>query len=264
MSKEQFYRFEPYYNRSNGSPSWQWEFLLAADKYKGRVALGGNRIGKTEIGAYEAVLAITGQHPVKHYPSHGTGWIVGLDNAMIRDTDRPKFEKLLPSRFKTKFYKQDNIWICNSDDREWKIVFKSTEMGIDKFQAANINWAWVDEEPKNTDMWPELEARLVDANGNWWMTATPVRGTAWLKSLSERDGVFKTFAGMRENPHIPLEAVEDFAATLTDDEKDVRIEGKYIIFGGNPVFDRRILREMMEQLGRETIAVETGILQGAA
>ena len=212
----------------------------------------------SENGAYEAVLAVTGQHPMRTFPDQGIGWIVGLDNAMIRDVDRPLFEKYLPSRFKTKFYKQDNIWICNGDGREWKVVFKSTEMGPDKFQAANIDFAWIDEEPKKTEIFSELEARLIDRAGIWWMTATPVRGTAWLKELSDRPGVFKTFAGMRENPYLPLDEVEAYAATLDEDERDVRIEGKYVIFGGRPVFKRRLLADHLEHA--EAVVAEQGAL----
>lgn len=246
-SKHPFYQYEPYFNRSNGEPGWQWKFLTAIQGHKGRVALGANRIGKSEQGAYEVVLAVTGRHPLRDFPACGIGWIVGLDNPMIRDIDRPLFEKFMPNRFKKKFYKQDNIWLLEGDGREWKIVFKSTEMGADKFQGAQIDFAWVDEEPKRTDLFSEMEVRLVDRSGIWWMTATPVRGTRWLKDLSERDDVYTTFAGMRENPYLPMEEVEALARKLAEDERMVRIEGQYIIFGGRPVFDRKKLTAIQEQ-----------------
>jgi hypothetical protein len=31
---------------------------------------------------------------------------------------------------------------------------------------------------------------------------------------------------------------------MPEDERNVRIEGKYIIFGGRPVFDRKLLVEL--------------------
>jgi phage terminase large subunit-like protein len=259
-AREQFYIWEPYYNRSNGAPSWQWQFILAANAYKGRIALGGNRIGKSVLGAYECVLAITGKHPVRKFPESGEGWIVGLDNAMIRDIDRPLFEQFLPSRYKTKFYKQDNIWLCHGDGREWKIGFKSTEMGPDKFQGAKIDFIWFDEEPKKTLIFNEACTRLIDTAGVWWMTATPVRGTAWLQALSKRHDVFRTFAGMRENPHIPIEEVEAFALTLPEDERDVRIEGLYVTFGGNPVFPGKIVRNLLQRVKETSIGIE-GVLE---
>ena len=223
--------------------------------------MGANRIGKSEQGAYEAALAVTGQHPLREFPPNGIGWIIGLDNPMIRDIDRPIFEKFLPSRFKTKFYKQDNLWHCKGDNREWKIVFKSTEMGPDKFQGAQIDFAWYAEEPKKTEIFNEVETRLIDRSGIWWLTATPVRGTKWLKDLSERPDVYSTFAGMRDNPYLPIDEVEALAKRLPDDERMVRIEGAYIIFGGRPVFDRGMLMELMEKA--KVYKSDAGILKVA-
>ena len=260
-ASEPYYQHSPYFNRSDNLPSWQWRFLLAASSYKGRVAMGANRIGKSEQGAYEAALAVTGQHPLREFPPNGIGWIIGLDNPMIRDIDRPIFEKFLPSRFKTKFYKQDNLWHCKGDNREWKIVFKSTEKGPDKFQGAQIDFAWYDEEPKKTEIFNEVETRLIDRSGVWWLTATPVRGTKWLKDLSERPDVYSTFAGMRDNPYLPIDEVEALAKRLPDDERMVRIEGAYIIFGGRPVFDRGMLMELMEKA--KVYKSDAGILKVA-
>lgn len=90
------------------------------------------------------------------------------------------------------------------------------------------------------------------------MTATPVRGTAWLLAMSKRPDVFTTFAGMRENPYLPIEEVEAYALTLPEDERAVRIDGTYLVFGGNPVFDMKTLRRLLDSLvegGEEGILV---------
>ncbi len=245
-AKQPHYQFEPYYKRSNGEPGWQWEFLMAANDNKGRIALGANRIGKSEMGAYEMALYVTGKHPIRKSPTNGLAWIVGLDNPMIRDIDRPLFEKFMPRHWMTephgKYNKQENIWHFNCDGRQWQVVFKSTEMGTAKFQGAKVDAIWIDEEPrKGEELWKELEARLVDNQGIYWITATPVRGTAWLKMMSDRPGNAKTFAGMRENPYLPIDEVEAYALTLPEDDRAVRIDGKYLVFGGKPVFNRRML-----------------------
>ncbi len=262
-SKEPYYQYEPYLNRSDGQPGWQWKFISCAGEknIKGRIACGANRIGKTEQGAYEAVLAVTGQHPTRTFPAQGLGWIVGLDANMVNQIDRPMFEKFLPARYKTKFHRQQNIWTCKADGREWTIVFKSCEMGADKFQGAKVDFVWIDEEPRNTDLFKEMEARLIDRRGIWWMTATPVRGTAWLKQTMERPDVAYTFAGMRENPYLPIEEVEAFAAGLDEDERAVRVDGRYIIFGGRPVFVRQKMQAMLDKAG--TWRKEHGFLREA-
>lgn len=223
---------------------------------KGRIALGANRIGKSEMGAYEMALYVTGRHPVRKSPTNGLSWIVGLDNPMIRDIDRPLFEKFMPPHWLLaphgRYNKQENIWYFDCEGRKWKVVFKSTEMGRDKFQGEKVDAVWIDEEPKQgEDLWKEIEARLVDRNGIFWITATPVRGTAWLKGMSEREGCSKTFAGMRENPYLPIDEVEAYAKTLPEDDRAVRIDGKYLVFGGKPVFNRRMLEAFSEKYVKE-------------
>lgn len=264
-SREFFYKYEPYYNRRDGKPSWQWRFLEAAGSYKGRLALGGNRIGKSDQGAYECVLAVTGQHPYKKYPAKGKGWIVGLDFNMVRDVNIPKFNKFLPRNFTvdSDFSKADKIWWIRSGEREWKVQFKSSDSGRAKFQADDVDWIWFDEEPEKVEIFSECMMRLVDRAGNWWMTATPVNGTAWLKALSERDDIFVTSGAMWDNPHIPEEEIAKAAEELSEDERLVRIEGQYIVFGGSPVFNIRLLTRMIDGLSND-MPTSTGIVESYA
>jgi phage terminase large subunit-like protein len=261
-SKELFYKYEPYYNRRDGKPGWQWKFLEAAGKYKGRLALGANRIGKSDQGAYESVLAITGKHPFKKYPTNGKLWIVGLDFNMVRDTNIPKFNKLLPRNFsiESHFSKADKIWWIRGEGREWKSQFKSSDSGREKFQADDVDCIWFDEEPKKIEVFSECMMRLVDRAGNWWMTATPVNGTAWLKALSERDDIFVTSGAMWDNPYLPETEISKAAAELDEDERLVRIEGQYIVFGGSPVFNIRILTKMIEDL-KDDMPISTGVIE---
>jgi phage terminase large subunit-like protein len=264
-SREAIYKFEPYTNRSDGQPSWQWNFLKAAANYKGRLALGSNRIGKSDMGAFEVALAVTGLHPYREFPANGYAWVIGLDNKMIDTADRPKFERFLPSRFKTKFYTQDNKWECKSDGREWVVEFKSTEMGRDKFQAVAVDLIWFDEEPKKTEIFSECMTRCIDRGAPWWMTATPVRGTAWLKALSEREDVYvSSGAKMIDNPYLPASEIELVKRDYTEDEIMVRMLGQYICFGGKPVFRDAIadLQKLLEKVNKERPSV--GIIEQVA
>ena len=261
-AKQYYYQFEPYYNRSDGEPSWQWQYIMAAGDHKGRVALGGNRIGKSECGAYDLCLAATGKHPAREFPAEGRAWVVGLDRKVIEAILLRKFDKLIPEHYKQKFHKADLIWELEGEGRQWLITFKSAESGRDKFQSDDLDYIWIDEEPPS-GIFVELEARLIDRGGIWCMTATPVRGTAWLMMISKREGVFRTFAGMRENPYLPIEEVESFAQTLTEDERKVRVDGEYIQFGGRPVFNREWMMEQLDRIGKLSGA-ETGILEEIA
>lgn len=248
-----YYTYEPYFNRRDGEPGWQWQYLRAIDKYKGRVALGGNRIGKSDQGAYECMLAVTGDHPCRHFPANGEGWVVGLDYNMVKTINLPKFEKFIPPGWESHFTNQDNkpCWEIWNDERHWTIRFKSSDSGRAKFQGAEVDFIWFDEEPSKTDIFNECMMRLMDRAGIWWMTATPVMGTIWLKNLSERDSVFSTTGSTWDNPYIPMEEILKQAEDLPEDDRLVRIEGHYIVFGGRPVFDIKILQELHRKALRE-------------
>jgi phage terminase large subunit-like protein len=235
----------PYRNRSDGSPSWQHKVIWNRPFYKGCVVASANRTGKSFLGAFETALMVTGEHPTYASPRNGIAWIVGLDAKQIAAIGQPMFERFIPKRYKDNGHWSGKLmrWILRSDGREWEVWFKSCDSGRQKFQGAKIDFAWIDEEPLDTSIFPEIELRLVDNQGIWLLTATPIEGTRWLKELMGRKDVFDITSGMRENPYIPLEEIEKVARSLTQDERDVRIEGKYIIFGGRPVFDRKALAE---------------------
>jgi phage terminase large subunit-like protein len=213
---------------------------------KGCVACGANRIGKTLWGAFTAALIVTGEHPTYRSPRKGIAWLIGADSKMVESIVRPYFEELIPQRYKDngKWNGKNWMWKLRSDGREWDVWFKSVDSGRVKFQGAKIDFAWIDEEPQKTEVFTETEMRLIDKGGIWLLTATPVEGTKWLKDTIERSDVFCTMSGMRENPYIPVEEIEKIARQLPDDERKVRIEGEYLIFGGRPVFNWDLLKEL--------------------
>jgi len=264
-SREPFYKYEPYFNRRDERPSWQWQFLAAAENYRGRVALGANRIGKSDQGAYECMLAITGKHPFRSFPAKGKGWVVGLDYNMVRDINLPKFNKFLPRNYslESDYSKADKIWQIRGEDREWEVQFKSSDSGREKFQGVEVDWIWFDEEPEKTDVFTECMTRLIDRAGSWWMTATPIKGTAWLKALSEREDVFSISGAMWDNPYIPEEEIRRKAADCSEDERLVSVEGIYLVFGGKPVFNIRLLTKLIDQL-KDDLPISVGTIASYA
>ena len=215
-------------------------------KHKGCIACGANRIGKSAIGAFITALIVTGDHPTYKSPKKGIAWIVGADSKMIESVERPYFEQFIPKRYTDngKWNGKNFMWHLKADGREWQVWFKSVDSGRKKFQGAKVDFIWIDEEPQKNDVFTEIEMRLIDKQGIWLLTATPVDGTRWLKDIIDRSDTYCTMAGMRENPHIPLDEVEKIAKQLPKDEREVRVDGKYLLFGGRPVFDRDVLAEL--------------------
>jgi phage terminase large subunit-like protein len=214
--------------------------------FKGCVACGANRIGKSRLGGFVTAMIVTGQHPRYKSPKDGRAWIVGLDSNVIEAVEKPYFEMFMPKRYMDagKWNGKFNYWTFKVEGREWEVWFKSVDSGRKKFQGDAIDFAWIDEEPLKDGVFKELEARMMDREAPWLMTATPIEGTKWLKDTLDRIDVYYTMAGMRENPYIPMSEIDLFVSTHTQDDCDVRVEGKYIIFGGRPVFDRRIISLM--------------------
>ena len=141
-SKDRLYQYEPYYNRRGGKPGWQWRFLEAAGSYNARVALGSNRCGKSDQGAYESWLAITGQHPYRDFPTSGKGWIVAHNHNFLRDINLPKFETFMPWEYSqsSQFNKQDKIWQVDNGERSWQVQFKSADAGRRAFEGDDIDY----------------------------------------------------------------------------------------------------------------------------
>lgn len=249
-SREKFYQYEPYFNRTDGKPSWQWEFLESAGKYNARIALGGNRIGKSDEGAYEAWLAITGRHPYREFPAEGKGWIAAINYDFAKTINKPKFEKFMPNHYRVRsspFHQQDKTWRIRGEGRYWEVKLKTMDAGPRAFEGDDVDWIWFDEEPPE-DVFNSAMMRLIDRKGIWFMTATPALGTAWLKQKSEDPKIFTTSGSMWDNPYLPEEWIADKARDLPEEERLVRIEGKYIIFGGKPVFDVLHLYKLLEEL----------------
>jgi len=239
--------------------------LRAIDGYDGRIAVGGNRIGKTMAGAYECNLAIMNDHPLRKYPDSGLGWVVGLDYNQIESVDLPMFESLMPESIKSppsKFYAKNMMWNIITPKGEWQVWFKSSEAEVDKFSGSKVDFIWFDEEPKKIKIFNECMMRLIDKNGIWWLTGTPIRGTKWLKDLCNQPYNFDCTGGMMDNPYLPLEKVNTEGAKLSEEEYDVRILGRYVLFGGKPVFKMKILNDMIALLDKE-IPAETGLLRVA-
>lgn len=266
-AKHPFYQFCPYNTRRTGKPSWQWEMLAAAGDYKGRIVLAGNRTGKTELAIYELMLAIIGKHPTRKFPKSGIAWVIGLDYTMATKIDLRLFDKFLPPHIArhSEFRKDTLTWtVRRPDGGVWEVDFKSSEAGREKFQGAQIDIAVFDEEPKKTAVFNETKARLVDRAGVWWMAATPINGTLWLKELSESEGVFTCSGTMWDNPYLPEEDVRAFAASLTEEERQVRVEGTYIVFGGKPIFNTSQLTALLDRIRSEPSPSVGRLIQHAA
>lgn len=223
-----------------------------ASKKKGKMYMGGNRSGKTVGGAANAVCYMTGEHTLHdvdgvefhldHVPAAPTrGRIVGVDfNLGINQIIIPEIQRWLPSRYlienswEKSYSKTDRILTLNNGST---CEFMSYEQDREKFQGTSRHWTWFDEEPP-LEIFKECLVRLIDQDGDWWMTMTPLIEMSWtydalydpalLGDIQVEVIEVDTF----ENPYVKREAYDRLTEIMSDEEKKTRSTGVYISHTG--------------------------------
>lgn len=226
-----------------------WDFIpypkqmkFFKSKAKTNLFIGGNKAGKTELGAWKSAGRY--RNEFKYNPDLGRptiGWIVGLDFPnMLTPVIIPAFLRYLGLEDRDFAFDRKNNMILNKLNGN-KVFFKSCDSGAGKFQAANVDWIWFDEEPP-ADIWSECKPRLIAADGDADFTFTPTNGISWsYDELYRNPEVFVIEASMYDNPYLKAEVITQYEKTLTVEEREMRVSGKYVVLGGNRQFPSDIM-----------------------
>lgn len=223
---------------------------------KGRLYIGGNRAGKTIANVLECIMWITKTHPHRKMPKEpvrgrltGVDFKNGLDKIIL-----PLFKQWLPEK-----YLIDNDWDASYDKEHYTLTLKnksfiefmSYEQDLDKFAGTSRHFVSFDEEPPKT-IYNECLARLIDVDGDWWVSMTPVDGMTWVyddifepwESNPLTCGYAVVQADMLDNPHISPEAAERYLSKLDPKERAAREHGHFVQLGGRVFkkFDKDIHR----------------------
>lgn len=192
--------------------------------------LGGNRSGKTELGAAICVAWALGKDYFKGEPAWewvkdlpipdkaANIWVVGLDFPTLRDVIWR--EKLRYGRNHPGLVPMDALR-KPPNDSDFQIFFengsvitgKSADSGREKFQGASVDLIWIDEECE-ADVYDECYQRTVDCGGRILLTLTPLTDinsgvrTPWVFDLYEdakkgqKDVAFVQLSVL-DNPYVP-------------------------------------------------------------
>lgn len=204
---------------------------------RGRLFIGGNRSGKTVAGATEAIWWLTGTHPYIATPQGAVrGRAISVDFLNgVEKIIKPEVARWVPKSALRggsweSAYEKDirTLYLENGSFLE----FMSYDQDLDKFAGTSRHFVWFDEEcPK--EIFEECMMRLIDTGGNWWMTMTPVEGMTWIYDdiylkADTSELIHVTEVDTTENPNINTLEVEIMMDGLTDDEKKIRLEGKFV------------------------------------
>lgn len=188
----------------------QQAFLDAGSSKRERALLAGNQLGKTETGAYETAVHLTGEYPPdwmgRRWDRPVKCWAAGETSLLVRDVQQKKLmgEPGVTDLLGTGFIPKENIIDTSlargvTDAMDTVSVrhksggvsilrFKSYEQGRAKFQGDTIDFFWADEEPP-LDVYSEMLTRITATAGMGFCTFTPLKGMSdvVMRYLSEPD-----------------------------------------------------------------------------
>lgn len=227
--------------------------LFHQDQTKNRILLGGNRSGKTYSGCADDIMILLRNHPFRNHMYADRPRrirVIGTDfDRHIGDAILPLFQQLLPPSSLI-----DGSWEVSYRKAEHKLFladgswcsFMSYEQSPSVFQSVSLDHVHFDEEPPQP-IFKESVIRVLDTNGTWTITETPVTQMEWLQDEiiepaddGERRDVKVHRVSTLDNTHLPADELAEMQKTMTDAERKVRIEGQYLndklVF---PMFERK-------------------------
>lgn len=229
----------PNVNRYEAMPH---QDLFHQSQAKGRIALGGNRSGKTYCGVADDALILTRKHPHRSHLYPPTGIPIRM-RLIGTDFDRGVGQALLPlmAQMIPPSYLINGSWedsyrqadhVLRLKDKS-EISFMSYEQDANKFQAVSLHHIHFDEEPPKA-IFDESMLRLVDVAGTWTLTETPVQQLEWVQDeliepaqAGRRPDITVHEFDTRNNVHLPAEELRLLASTLSVEEALIRLSGQY-------------------------------------
>lgn len=252
--------------------------------------LGGNRSGKTEIGAFIALAWALGRDYFRDEPAWewvkalpipekaNNIWLVGLDFPTLRDVIWR--EKLRMGRNHPPLLPKDQKVVTKVSDGDYQIFFangsvitgKSADSGREKFQGASIDLAWIDEEC-DAQIFDEVYQRTVDCRGKVLLTLTPLTDVAsgvkepWVFDLyeeAERGRVDTKFVKLSvlDNPYVPEEEkVRLKVKWAGHSEEKARLYGEFIRRSGlvYPMWDKSkhvVTQQVLPKNWRRVVTID--------
>ena len=249
------------------TPHEKQEIFHKSQAY-GRLFIGGNRSGKTVGGVAEDIYWLRRDHPHRKLPiSPGEpvrGRVVGVDfKEGVYGILIPEYKRWLPpsllinGSWDDSYSKSLDILTLSNGSQ---IEFMSYEQDTAKFAGVSRHFVHFDEEaPKH--IYDECMMRLLDTDGSWWITMTPLLGMTWLyddiylKAKEEgNEELLKVIeVSNSENPYLPQAGRKRILEGLSsDDDRAAREHGTFIEVGGKIFKDFSVETHVIENFNPNT------------
>jgi phage terminase large subunit-like protein len=245
------------------------EFFAVGAKWKERLFMAANRIGKTTAGAYETTLHLTGLYPdwwEGYRFNHPTeGWACGTTSETTRDIVQRELlgpegaegTGMIPGdlilhatpRPHGMPNSKEAIWVRHLSGGVSKVALKSYEQGRKSFEGTAKDWIWCDEEPPEA-CYTEMKLRTMTTRGIVYTTFTPLQGMSevvkgFLEPESDAAGEYMYYvqAGWDHAPHLDEEEKKKLLITTPRYQHRARTLGEPTLGSGAiyPIAEEDIL-----------------------
>lgn len=242
---------------------------LHCSKSLEKLFIGGNRSGKTVWNVMECVWWLTKKHPfrpdVNAIVEPIRGRLVSVSfTAGVEMIILPYFKQFLPeSELRGGHWDKayDKSTRTLNLDNGSTIEFMSYDQDTDAFAGTSRHFVAFDEEPPQA-IFVECKMRLIDTNGSFWISMTPVEGMTWVfyelyepakKGLDPDLEILEI--NTEENTHLNQESIKRGMKGLSDADKLARQSGNFINVGGLvfPEFKRETHKRRQFRLTRDMV-----------
>lgn len=236
------------------------EFFTLGARYKERLFMAANRIGKSGAGAFEVTCHVTGLYPHwwqgRRFETPVDVWACGTTGETTRDIVQtwllgdPKelgnwFGSMIPGHLIVDYTRRthgqpnsvESVVVKHVSGGHSTIGFKMYEQGRKSFEGTSKHVIWNDEEPPE-DVYTEQLLRTTTTKGITLITFTPLQGmsdvvTSFLEP-SEAAREFKTYvqAGWKHVPHLDDNETRALLATMPPHQVKARTEGEPTLGSG--------------------------------
>jgi phage terminase large subunit-like protein len=227
------------------------EFFSAGAKYKERLFMAANRVGKTTAGAYEVSYHLTGAYPEwwkgKRFECPIEVWACGSTTETTRDiVQRELFGSInaigtgmipgetIIGKPRPRSNVSDGLekaWVQHASGGFSQVALKTYAQGRSSFEGTAKHVIWCDEEPP-LDCYTEMLFRTATTRGIVLTTFTPLQGMSdviksFLRPEREESKQYKWYiqAGWDDVPHIDEEEKRALIATSPPYQLEARTKG---------------------------------------
>jgi phage terminase large subunit-like protein len=229
------------------------EFFQAGPKYRERLMLAANRVGKTEgVGGYELALHLTGWYPEwwagRKFSRGIRAWVAGDTGKTVRDILQHKLlgpvgnwgTGLIPGDSIERIVRGagvpdtvDVLYLKHKSGSISTLTFKSYDQRRESFQGTEQDVIWLDEEPP-LDIYTECLLRTMTNEGMLMLTFTPLLGMSEVVLAFLPDGQlneaghgskYVVMATWDDAPHLSKESKKELWNSIPPFQRDARSKG---------------------------------------